>query len=132
VAADEEGARYVSTHCPTCEDLQVQLTEMANENSRLAEENALLRGQMGLAERAPVAGGRGVRFCHLNKRLSSNPAGRGRAQTESQVRNGRSEQLQKKHEETKSVLQRKQEEGKCLQRAQAEARISGMDQPRRR
>ena len=76
---------------------------------------------MGLAERAPKASGRGVRFCQLNKRLSSDPAGRDRATTERHARNGRSQQLEKTHEETKSALLRKEEEHTCLQRAQAEA-----------
>ena len=120
VAADEEGSYYVSTHCQTCEELQVQLTEMTNENTRLAEENARLRGQMGLTERATKACGRGARFCHPNKRLSSNPAGRGRAQNESHERNGRSQQLEKEHEETKLVLQRKGEGVEGLQRARTE------------
>ena len=88
-AADEEDSSHVSTHSPTCEELQVQLTEMTNANTQLAEENARLCGQMGLTERATKASGRGARFCHPNKRLSANPAGRGKAQTESHERNGR-------------------------------------------
>ena len=99
----------------------MQLTETTNKNTQLAEEITRLRGQMGLAERAPKASGRGVRFCHLNKGLSSDPAGRDRAPTERHMRNGRSQQLEKKHEETKSALQRKEEEHTCLQKAQAEA-----------
>jgi len=67
-AADEEGSHYVSTHCPTCQQLQVQLMEATNENTPLAEENARLCWQMGLAERAPKVSGRGARFCHLEKK----------------------------------------------------------------
>jgi len=37
-------------------------------------------------------------------------------------RNGRSQQLEKTHEETKSALHRKEEEHTCLKRAQAETR----------
>ncbi|XP_059682120.1 RIMS-binding protein 3A-like, partial [Gavia stellata] len=50
VAADEEGSYDVSTHSRTREQLQVQLTEMTNGNTRLAQENARLRGQMALTE----------------------------------------------------------------------------------
>ncbi|KAM6044703.1 maestro heat-like repeat-containing protein family member 2B [Theristicus caerulescens] len=39
--------------------------------------------------RLTSASGRGARFCHPNKRPSSNPAGRGRARTESHERKGR-------------------------------------------
>ena len=86
VAADEEGSHYVSTHCPTCQQLQVKLKEARNENTRLAEENARLHRQMGLAERAPKVSGRGARFC----------------------------QREKKHKQTESALQGKEEKGQQL------------------
>ena len=46
LAAEEEGSYYLSHLSQRCEELQVQLMEMTNENTRLAEENSHLCGQM--------------------------------------------------------------------------------------
>ncbi|KAM6276167.1 peripheral-type benzodiazepine receptor-associated protein 1-like [Spheniscus humboldti] len=50
-AADEEGSYWVSSLSQRCEQLEVQLLEMTDENTRLAEENSRLRGQMCWAEK---------------------------------------------------------------------------------
>ena len=50
-AADEEGSYDVSSLSQRCEELEVQLLEMTDKNTRLAEENSRLRGQMRWAEK---------------------------------------------------------------------------------
>lgn len=51
MAAEEEGSYYLSTLSQRCEELQVQLMEMTNKNTTLAEENSHLHGQMHWTER---------------------------------------------------------------------------------
>ena len=132
VAADEEGSYYVSTHSPTCEELQAQLTEMTNENTRLAEENARLRGQVALTEQVQAENadlkGQLARVAEerdsviqTNVCLQTQLEEAERKLKAMREMAERSQQLQKEHEETRLALQRKEEEDKCLQRAQAEA-----------
>ncbi|KAM6104469.1 uncharacterized protein LJ206_020285 [Theristicus caerulescens] len=51
LAAEDEGSRYVSRLSQRCAELEAQLLETRGENSRLAEENSRLRGQMSWAEK---------------------------------------------------------------------------------
>ncbi|KAK4825535.1 hypothetical protein QYF61_000112 [Mycteria americana] len=51
LAAEEEGSYYMSTLSQKCGELQVQLMEMTDKNTRVAEENSRLRGQMRWAEK---------------------------------------------------------------------------------
>ena len=51
LAAEEEGSYYVSTLGQRCEESVVQLIKMMDENTRLAEENSRLHGQMCCAEK---------------------------------------------------------------------------------
>ena len=132
VAAGEEASDHVSAHSRTGEELEVQLSEVTNENTRLAEENARLRGQMGLTEHVRAEN------ADLKGQLARVAAERDAAiqmkvclqtQLEEAERKleamremaERSQQLEKELEETKLALQRKEEQGKCLPRAQAEA-----------
>ncbi|GAB0190223.1 RIMS-binding protein 3A-like [Grus japonensis] len=131
-AADEGSSSYVNTRCRTCEELQVRLTEMTIENAQLAEENARLRGQVGLTEQVQVAN------ADLRGQLAQVAEERGsaiqmdvclRTQLEEAERElkamremaKRSQQLEAELEETKLALQRKEKEGKRWQRAQREA-----------
>ena len=119
VAADEEGSHYVSTHYRTCEELQVPLMEVTNENTRLAEENARLRGQVGSTERATKASGKGGRFCkNICLQMQLEEAERKLKAMRETAES--SQQLEKEHEETKLALQRKEEEVESLQKAQTE------------
>ena len=121
VAADEEGSYYVSTHSRTCEELQVQLTGMTNANTRLAEENACLCGQMGLTERATKASGRGADSAiQTNVCLQTQLEEAEHELKAMREMAERSQQLEKEHEETKLALQRKGEEVESLRRAQTE------------
>lgn len=132
VAAGEEASGHGSAHSRTGEELEVQLSEVTSENTRLAEENARLRGQMGLTEHVRAEN------ADLKGQLARVAAERDAAiqmkvclqtQLEEAERKleavremaERSQQLEKELEETKLALQRKEEQGKCLPRAQAEA-----------
>ena len=131
VAADEGGSSDVSTRCPACEELQLQLAEVTDANSRLVEENARLWGQMGWtqqvqAENADLKGHLARVADERDSAIRTNICLQTQLQEAERELKAmremaeRSQQLGKELEETKLALQRKEEEGRRLQRAETE------------
>jgi len=131
VVADEESSYYVSTLNKRCEELQVQLMEMTNKNTRLSEENSCLPGQMCWMEEIQAENAN-VKGQLTRVAEEQNSAIQDMSCLQTQLEDAecklevmretveRRQQLEKEYKETKLVLQRKEKEDEFLQYAQAE------------
>ncbi|PKU40741.1 peripheral-type benzodiazepine receptor-associated protein 1 [Limosa lapponica baueri] len=130
MAADKEGSHYVSTLRQKYEELKVQLMEMADKNTRLLEENALLRWQMHWAEKVEAENVdlKGQLMKVAEKQNSATQAisclqtKLEDAERKLKALAERRQHLEKEGEETKPVLQRKEKQDEFLQHDQTDGK----------